>query len=79
MDIKEILLSLCIKLRTSKMPISDIIPFLQRAVDRIRELEFENSELKNPKSKKIPTLLKPSSYYFDPVDKEFKKDNRYDL
>lgn len=58
MDIKEQLVFICKKLRTSPMPISDIIPIVQKAKDRIQELEEKIRELENPTKIKIPALLK---------------------
>lgn len=58
MEIKEQLAFICKKLRPSPMPISDIIPIVQKAKDRIEELEEKIRELENSTKIKIPALLK---------------------
>lgn len=59
MEIKEQLAFICTKLRSSPLPIADIIPTLQKAKDRIQELEAIIDKLKSKNQKPLPALFKP--------------------
>ena len=61
MEIKEQLLFLLSRLKVSSMPLSDIIPTLQKAKDRIQELELQVYNLEQGTKKPLAALFKPLS------------------